>query len=176
MFGKGLQNKPASVPRQRHREFFPKIPLCSLTSIATIAAFHHFLHCYCTTCRPIVAFARHFVPATQFIEPLHLSSALSQLSSHSTQTTAQTQNTLLTTMPPKRPEKKQHHPTYAGMPGAGGAGRDSPIGEDDNEEVRHRPGRALSPCPSASPRNITLPTDIPPSMHFSRQNYPSPVR
>lgn len=29
------------------------------------------------------------------------------------------------------------------MPGASGAGRESPIGDDDNEEVRQRAGRAL---------------------------------
>ena len=36
-----------------------------------------------------------------------------------------------------RPEKK-HLSGYGGMPGASGAGRESPIGDDDNEEVRQR--------------------------------------
>lgn len=36
-----------------------------------------------------------------------------------------------------RPEKKQLA-GYAGLSGAGGAGRESPIGDDDNEEVRQR--------------------------------------
>lgn len=77
-------------------------------------------------------------------------------------------------MPPKRPEKKNQH-AYGAMPGASGAGRDSPIGDDDNEEVRQL---ALSPCPSASPRNITFPIHQPKTvhMHFPRQHYPSPVR
>jgi hypothetical protein len=85
-----------------------------------------------------------------------------------------TRNTQLTTMPPKRPEKKNQH-AYGAMPGPSGAGRDSPIGDDDNEEVRQL---ALSPCPSASPRNITFHIHQPQTMHmhFPRQHYPSPVR
>lgn len=78
-------------------------------------------------------------------------------------------------MPPKRPEKKNQHP-YGGLSGAGGAGRDSPIGDDDNEEVRQRSALALSPRPSASPRDITFPPNIPAQMQFPRQHYPSPVR
>ena len=46
---------------------------------------------------------------------------------------------MLTRLFTGRPEKK-HLSGYAGMPGAGasGAERESPIGEDDNEEVRQR--------------------------------------
>ena len=36
-----------------------------------------------------------------------------------------------------RPEKK-HLTGYSGMPGTSGVGRESPIGDDDNEEVRQR--------------------------------------
>ena len=40
----------------------------------------------------------------------------------------------------RRPEKKRLA-GYSGMTGAGGAGRESPIGDDDNEEVRQRAAR-----------------------------------
>ncbi len=44
-----------------------------------------------------------------------------------------------------RPEKK-HQAASSGMPGIGGAGRESPIGDDDNEEVRQRAANsALNP-------------------------------
>ena len=36
-----------------------------------------------------------------------------------------------------RPEKKRQA-AFSGMSGVGGAGRESPIGDDDNEEVRQR--------------------------------------
>lgn len=36
-----------------------------------------------------------------------------------------------------RPEKR-HLAAISGIPGASGAGRESPIGDDDNEEVRQR--------------------------------------
>jgi len=42
-----------------------------------------------------------------------------------------------------RPEKKQLA-AYGGLSGASGAERESPIGDDDNEEVRQRAVRALN--------------------------------
>lgn len=45
-----------------------------------------------------------------------------------------------------RPEKKQLA-GYGGVSGAGGAGRESPIGDDDNDVVRQRAGYAKSRLP-----------------------------
>jgi hypothetical protein len=69
-----------------------------------------------------------------------------------------------------RPEKKQLA-GYGGLSGAGGAGRDSPIGDDDNDLVR----RANSPCPLNLLLFNNLPAPLPKHpMHLSRSRYPSP--
>ena len=43
-----------------------------------------------------------------------------------------------------RPEKKQLA-GYGGLSVTGGVRKESPVGEDDNEEVRQRAGSALNP-------------------------------
>lgn len=75
-----------------------------------------------------------------------------------------------------RPEKKQLA-GYGGLSSAGGAGRGSPIGDDDNEEVRQRAGSALNlifRLRTASPKQHSARPPQKP-MHLPPSYSPSPL-